>query len=281
MEPLSKGEIARYSRHLLLPEVTAAGQARLKAGRVVVVGAGGLGSPAALYLAAAGVGRIGIADFDAVDVSNLQRQVLYDSRDVGRPKAETARARLVALNPHVEVVVHGERLTKDNARSVLAGYDVVLDGTDNFATRYLTNDACYLLDVPNVYGSIYRFEGQVSVFRRGHGPCYRCLYPSPPEPGLVPSCAEGGVLGVLPGVVGSLQATEALKLLLGIGRSLAGRLVLYDALALSFREIALSRDPACPLCGDAPTIKELQDYAAFCGIGRGEAEAVERSQLPS
>ena len=267
MEPLSKDEIARYSRHLLLPEVTAAGQARLKAGRALVVGAGGLGSPAALYLAAAGVGRIGLADFDAVDISNLQRQVLYDTRDVGRPKAETARTRLVALNPHVEVVVHGERLTRDNARSVLAGYDVVLDGTDNFATRYLTNDACYLLDVPNVYGSIYRFEGQVSVFRRGHGPCYRCLYPSPPEPGLVPSCAEGGVLGVLPGVVGSLQATEALKLLLGIGRSLAGRLLLYDALALSFREIALSRDPACPLCGDAPTITDLVDYDELCGAG--------------
>jgi adenylyltransferase/sulfurtransferase len=267
MAELSRDEIARYSRHLLLPEVGAAGQARLKAGRVLVVGAGGLGSPAALYLAAAGVGRIGLADFDTIDVSNLQRQVLYDTRDVGRPKAERARERLAALNPHVEVAVHPERLTKDNARSVLSGYDVVLDGTDNFATRYLTNDACFLLGLPNVYGSIYRFEGQVSVFQRGRGPCYRCLYPAPPEPGLVPSCAEGGVLGVLPGVVGSLQATEALKLLLGVGRSLAGRLLLYDALALEFREIALRRDPACPLCGESPTITDLADYDALCGAG--------------
>jgi adenylyltransferase/sulfurtransferase len=266
-EPLSRDEIARYSRHLLLPEVTAAGQMRLKAGRVLVVGAGGLGSPAALYLAAAGVGKIGLADFDAVDVSNLQRQVLYDVSSVGRPKLEVARERLAALNPHVEIALFPERLTRDNARGILEGFDVVLDGTDNFATRYLTNDACYLLGKPNVYGSIYRFEGQVSLFHRGKGPCYRCLYPSPPEPGLVPSCAEGGVLGVLPGVVGSLQATEALKLLLGIGRSLAGRLLLYDALALSFREIALVRDPACPLCGDSPTITELVDYDALCGAG--------------
>jgi adenylyltransferase/sulfurtransferase len=264
---LTRDEIARYSRHLLLPEVAAAGQARLKAGRVLVVGAGGLGSPAALYLAAAGVGRIGVADFDAVDLSNLQRQVLYDTGDVGRLKAERTRERLNALNPHVDVVVHSERLARENAKDVLGGYDVVLDGTDNFATRYLTNDACFLLGVPNVYGSIYRFEGQVSLFQRGKGPCYRCLYPSPPEPGLVPSCAEGGVLGVLPGVVGTLQATEALKLLLGIGRSLAGRLVLYDALALSFREIALARDPSCPLCGDRPTITDLVDYDALCGAG--------------
>lgn len=266
-EPLSRDEIARYSRHLLLPEVSAAGQSRLKAGSVLVVGAGGLGSPAALYLAAAGVGRIGLADFDAVDVSNLQRQVLYETSDVGRPKVDVARDRLTALNPHVDVAVFPERLTRDNARNVFAGFDVVLDGTDNFATRYLTNDACFLLGRPNVYGSIYRFEGQVSVFQRGKGPCYRCLYPSPPEPGLVPSCAEGGVLGVLPGVVGALQATEALKLLLGIGRSLTGRLLLYDALALSFREIAVPRDPACPLCGDRPSITELVDYDALCGAG--------------
>jgi sulfur-carrier protein adenylyltransferase/sulfurtransferase len=266
-EPLSRDEIARYSRHLLLPEVSAAGQSRLKAGSVLVVGAGGLGSPAALYLAAAGVGRIGLADFDAVDVSNLQRQVLYDANDVGRPKVDCARERLTALNPHVDVAVFPERLTKDNARAVLESFDVVLDGTDNFATRYLTNDACYLLGKPNVYGSIYRFEGQVSVFQKGKGPCYRCLYPSPPEPGLVPSCAEGGVLGVLPGVVGALQATEALKLLLGIGRSLAGRLLLYDALALSFREIVLPRDPACPLCGERPSITDLVDYDALCGAG--------------
>lgn len=266
-EPLSREEIARYSRHLLLPEVSAAGQARLKAGSVLVVGAGGLGSPASLYLAAAGVGRIGLADFDAVDVSNLQRQVLYDTHDVGRPKVDRAKERLTALNPHVDVAVFPERLTREDVRAVFDGFDVVLDGTDNFATRYLTNDACFLLGKPNVYGSIYRFEGQVSVFQRGKGPCYRCLYPSPPEPGLVPSCAEGGVLGVLPGVVGALQATEALKLLLGIGRSLAGRLLLYDALALSFREIALARDVACPLCGDIPTITDLVDVDALCGAG--------------
>jgi adenylyltransferase/sulfurtransferase len=266
-EPLSREEITRYSRHLLLPEVSAAGQARLKAARALVVGAGGLGSPAALYLAAAGVGRIGLADFDAVDVSNLQRQVLYGTQDVGRAKVDAARERLTALNPHVDVAVFRERLTKDNVRGVFEGFDVVLDGTDNFATRYLTNDACFLLGKPNVYGSIYRFEGQVSVFHRGHGPCYRCLYPSPPDPGLVPSCAEGGVLGVLPGVIGALQATEALKLLLGIGRSLAGRLLVFEALSLSFREIALTRDPGCPLCGERPSITDLVDYDALCASG--------------
>jgi molybdopterin/thiamine biosynthesis adenylyltransferase/rhodanese-related sulfurtransferase len=266
-EPLSREEIARYSRHLLLPEVTMEGQMRLKAGRVLVVGAGGLGSPAALYLAAAGVGTIGLVDFDAVDMSNLQRQVLYDTRSVGRPKLEAAQERLTALNPHVDVALFPERLARENALAILEGFDVVLDGTDNFATRYLTNDACFLLGKPNVYGAIYRFEGQVSVFQPGKGPCYRCLYPAPPPPGLVPSCAEGGVLGVLPGVVGALQATEALKLLLGIGRSLAGRLLLYDSLALTFREIALPRDPACPLCGESPTITELVDYDALCGAG--------------
>ncbi len=267
MEPLSREEIARYSRHLLLPEVSLEGQAKLKAGSVLLVGAGGLGSPAALYLAAAGVGRIGLVDFDVVDASNLQRQVLYDTKDVGRPKLEVARERLTALNPHVDVALFPERLARENAPGILGTFDVVLDGTDNFATRYLTNDACYLLGKPNVYGSIYRFEGQISVFQRGQGPCYRCLFPSPPEPGLVPSCAEGGVLGVLPGVVGSLQATEALKLLLGVGRSLAGRLLLYDALELSFREIELARDPACPLCGESPTITGLVDYDALCGAG--------------
>jgi sulfur-carrier protein adenylyltransferase/sulfurtransferase len=265
--PLSREEVTRYSRHLLLPEVAAEGQARFKAGKVLVVGAGGLGSPAALYLAAAGVGTIGLVDFDAVESSNLQRQVLYDTPSVGRPKLEAARERLRALNPHVDVVLFPERLARENVFRVLGGFDVVLDGTDNFATRYLTNDACFFLGKPNVYGSIYRFEGQVSVFHPGKGPCYRCLYPSPPSPGLVPSCAEGGVLGVLPGVVGSLQATEAIKLLLGIGRSLAGRLLLYDALALTFREIALPRDPACPLCGERPTITDLVDYDALCGAG--------------
>ncbi len=267
MEPLSREEIARYSRHLLLPEVSLEGQTKLKAASVLVVGAGGLGSPAALYLAAAGVGRIGLVDFDVVDASNLQRQVLYDASSVGKPKLEVARERLAGLNPHVEVALFPERLTRENAPGVLETFDVVLDGTDNFATRYLTNDACFLLGKPNVYGSIYRFEGQVSVFQRGKGPCYRCLFPSPPEPGLVPSCAEGGVLGVLPGVVGTLQATEALKLLLGVGRSLAGRLLLYDALELSFREIALARDPACPLCGESPTITALVDYDELCGAG--------------
>ena len=279
-EPFSREEIARYSRHLLLPEVSLEGQARLKAGSVLVVGAGGLGSPAALYLAAAGVGKIGLADFDAVDVSNLQRQVLYETGDVGRPKVESARERLTALNPHVDVALFPERLTRENATGILEKFDVVLDGTDNFATRYLTNDACFLLGKPNVYGSIYRFEGQVSVFQPGKGPCYRCLFPSPPDPGLVPSCAEGGVLGVLPGVVGALQATEALKLLLGIGRSLAGRLLLYDALALAFREIALARDPGCPLCGDSPTITALVDYDALLRRGRRRCRPAPSSSRP-
>jgi adenylyltransferase/sulfurtransferase len=245
------------------------GQERLKASKVLLVGAGGLGSPAALYLAAAGVGTIGLVDFDVVDESNLQRQVLHDTAWIGRPKLESAKARLTALNPNVDVVLFPERLTSGNALGVLKGFDVVLDGTDNFATRYLTNDACVLLGIPNVYGSIFRFEGQVSVFLPGKGPCYRCLYPSPPPSGLVPSCAEGGVLGVLPGVVGCLQATEAIKLLLGIGQSLAGRLILYDALALSFRELRLRRDPLCPLCGENPQIRTLVDYDELCGVACG------------
>ena len=273
---LSREEIARYSRHLIMPEVTIAGQRRLKQGSVLLVGAGGLGSPAALYLAAAGVGRIGILDFDVVDESNLQRQVLHDTSWIGKPKLESARARLAALNPHVAIETHATALDSGNALRILADYDVVVDGTDNFETRYLTNDACYLLKKPNVYGSIFRFEGQASVFWPDRGPCYRCLYPEPPPPGLVPSCAEGGVLGILPGVVGGIQATEALKILLGIGEPLVGRLLLYDALAMSFEELKLRRDPKCPLCGENPTIHELQDYVAFCGIGRGEdAEAVE------
>ncbi len=278
--PLTKEEMNRYSRHLLLPEVGVEGQKRLKASRVLLVGAGGLGSPAALYLAAAGVGTIGLVDFDVVDESNLQRQVLHDTAWIGRPKLESAKAHLNALNPSVDVVLFPERLTSGNAFRILRGFDLVLDGTDNFATRYLTNDACFLLGIPHVYGSIFRFEGQVSVFHPGKGPCYRCLYPSPPPPGLVPSCAEGGVLGVLPGVVGCLQATEALKLLLGIGQPLVGRLVLYDALALSFREVRLDRDPACPLCGENPTVRTLVDYEELCGIGRGEdAPAPEGSEV--
>ena len=273
---LSREEIARYSRHLIMPEVTIEGQRKLKQGSVLLVGAGGLGSPAALYLAAAGVGRLGILDFDVVDESNLQRQILHDTSWIGKPKLDSAKARLNGLNPHVVVETHPTALDSSNALQILAGYDVIVDGTDNFETRYLTNDACYLLKKPNVYGSIFRFEGQASVFWPDRGPCYRCLYPEPPPPGLVPSCAEGGVLGILPGVVGGIQATEALKILLGIGEPLVGRLLLYDALGMRFEELKLRRDPKCPLCGENPTIKELQDYAAFCGIGRGEeAEAVE------
>jgi len=267
---LSKEEIARYSRHLIMPEVTIEGQRRLKRSSVLLVGAGGLGSPAALYLTAAGVGRVGIVDFDVVDESNLQRQILHDTSWVGRPKLESAKARLSGLNPHVRIETHAAALTRENALEVMKDYDVVVDGTDNFETRYLTNDACYLLKKPNVYGSIFRFEGQASVFWPDRGPCYRCLYPEPPPPGLVPSCAEGGVLGILPGVVGGIQATETIKILLGIGEPLVGRLLLYDALAMSFDELKLRRDPSCPLCGSAPTITELQDYTTFCGTGRGE-----------
>jgi adenylyltransferase/sulfurtransferase len=273
---LGREEIARYARHLVMPEVTIEGQRRLKRSSALLVGAGGLGSPAALYLAAAGVGRIGIVDFDVVDESNLQRQILHDTTWVGRSKLESARARLSALNPHVRVDPHPTALTRDNALEILAGYDVVVDGTDNFETRYLTNDACFFLKKPNVYGSIFRFEGQASVFWPDRGPCYRCLYPEPPPPGLVPSCAEGGVLGILPGVIGGIQATEAIKILLGVGEPLVGRLLLYDALAMRFDELKLRRDPECPLCSPRATIHELQDYPAFCGTGRGEdAEAVE------
>jgi len=268
---LTREELARYARHLVLPEVGVEGQRRLKRSSALLVGAGGLGSPAALYLAAAGVGRIGIVDFDVVDESNLQRQVLHDTAAVGRPKIESARERLAALNPHVRVEAHSAALTRDNALEVLAEYDVVVDGTDNFETRYLTNDACFFLKKPDVYGSVFRFEGQASVFwpDRG-GPCYRCLHPQPPPPGLVPSCAEGGVLGILPGVVGGIQANEALKVLLGVGEPLVGRLLLYDALAMRFDEVTLRRDPECPLCSPRATIHELQDYPAFCGTKRGE-----------
>jgi len=264
LEELSSDEILRYSRHLILPEVALEGQQRLKASRVLLIGAGGLGSPLALYLAAAGVGTIGLVDFDVVDVTNLQRQIVHGSKDVGRPKLESARDRLKDLNPHVHVEGFETRLTSENALEIMRDYDIVIDGTDNFATRYLTNDACVLLGKPNVYGSIYRFEGQSSVFATEDGPCYRCLYPEPPPPGLVPSCAEGGVLGVLPGIIGSLQANEALKLALGIGESLSGRLLLFDALSTEFSEVTLRRDPNCPVCGDAPTITEYIDYVEFC-----------------
>ncbi len=266
LPPLSRDELLRYSRHLILPEVGLKGQRRLKAASVLIVGAGGLGSPLALYLAAAGVGRLGLVDFDRVDASNLQRQVLYGTGSIGRPKLEAARERLADLNPGVRVDLHETRLSSENALELIAPYDVVVDGTDNFPTRYLVNDACALLGKPNVYGSIFRFEGQASVFDARVGPCYRCLYPDPPPPGLVPSCAEGGVLGVLPGVIGVLQGIETLKLLLGIGEPLVGRLLLFDALALTFRELALRKDPDCPLCGPKRTITALVDYEAFCGL---------------
>jgi adenylyltransferase/sulfurtransferase len=270
---LTHDEVLRYSRHLLLPEVGVEGQRKLKAARVLLVGAGGLGSPAALYLAAAGVGTLGLAEFDLVDVTNLQRQILHGTSQVGRPKLDSARLRLHDLNPHVQVEPVPARLTSANAFEVLQGYDVVVDGSDNFPTRYLVNDACVLLGKPLVYGSIFRFEGQVSVFDAARGPCYRCLYSEPPPPGLVPSCAEGGVLGVLPGVIGSLQALEAIKLVLGIGEPLVGRLVLFDALRLRFRELGLRKDPDCPLCGAHRTITQLIDYEAFCGIGAPAAHA--------
>ncbi len=263
-QQLDPEEIARYSRHLVLPEVGVAGQTRLRAARVLVVGAGGLGSPLALYLAAAGVGHLGLIDFDDVDVSNLQRQILYGTSDVGRPKITAARARLSDVNPMIEIVAHHERLSAANAMERLAGYDVVVDGTDNFTTRFLVNDACVLLKKPNVYGSIFRFEGQTSVFWPGRGPCYRCLYPEPPPPGMVPNCAEGGVLGVLPGIVGTLQATEVIKCILGIGDSLIGRLLLFDALEMRFRELKVRRDPACPVCGDDPSIRDLAEVGQTC-----------------
>lgn len=263
---LSSDERARYSRHILLPDVGVEGQERLKRSSVLVIGAGGLGSPIALYLAAAGVGRIGIVDPDRVDLSNLQRQVLHGTESVGRLKIDSARERLHEINPEVEVVTWDEPFTSLNAMEIARGFDVIVDGTDNFPTRYLSNDVALFLGVPNVYGSIFRFDGQVSVFGAPGGPCYRCLYPAPPPPGLVPDCAEGGVLGVLPGVIGSLQATETLKLLLGIGQSLVGRLLIYDALAMEFRQLQIRRDPGCPVCGDHPTITDLIDYEEFCGV---------------
>jgi adenylyltransferase/sulfurtransferase len=263
---LTKAEVERYSRHLIMPEVGIDGQRRLKAARVLCIGAGGLGSPAAMYLAAAGVGRIGIVDFDVVDSSNLQRQIIHGTPDVGRPKLVSARERLNAINPEVQIDSHETRITSANALALFADYDVIVDGTDNFPTRYLVNDASVLSGKPNVYGSIFRFEGQASVFAVKGGPCYRCLYPEPPPPGLVPSCAEGGVLGVLPGVVGTIQATEAIKLILGAGEPLVGRFLIYDAWRMRFRELKLRRDPECPVCGDAPTIKTLIDYEQFCGV---------------
>ena len=277
---LSNAEIQRYSRHLILPEVGIDGQKRIKGGRVLCIGAGGLGSPAALYLAAAGIGTLGVVDFDNVDESNLQRQILHGTPDVGRSKLQSARDRLTAINPEVHLETYETRLTSANALELFKGYDVILDGTDNFATRYLVNDACVLLKIPNAYGSIFRFEGQASVFATVGGPCYRCLYPEPPPPGLVPSCAEGGVLGVLPGVIGTIQATEALKLILGAGSTLVGRLLLYDAWTMKFRELKLRRDPACPICGDHPSIKGLIDYEEFCGVAPAQTKAAAGPAVP-
>ena len=268
---LSPEELQRYSRHLTLPEFGREGQEKLKNSSVLLVGAGGLGSPAATYLAAAGVGRIGLVDFDTVEASNLQRQILYGSSDVGRPKLEAASERLHDLNPHVDVERHEVRLTSDNALDIIDDYDVVADGTDNFPTRYLVNDACVMTGTPNVYASIFRFEGQVSVFATEDGPCYRCLYEEPPPPGLVPSCAEGGVLGILPGLIGTLQATEVIKLLTGMGTPLIGRLLMVETLEMNFRTVNVPTNPDCPVCGDDPSVTELIDYEAFCGIPQSDA----------
>ena len=269
---LTVDEVRRYSRHLIIPDVGMTGQKRLKNARVLCVGAGGLGSPALLYLAAAGVGTLGIIDFDVVDESNLQRQIIHGQSDVGRSKAQSARDSVLEINPHVNVVLHEERLDSDNAMRIFEPYDLIVDGTDNFATRYLVNDACVLLGKPYVWGSIYRFDGQASVFWAEHGPCYRCLYPEPPPPGMVPSCAEGGVLGVLCGSIGSIQVTEAIKLITGIGEPLVGRLMIYDALEMSYRTLPVRKDPECPVCGKDPTITELIDYEEFCGTVSEDAQ---------
>jgi len=266
---MTNEEILRYSRHLIMPEVALEGQEKLKAARILCVGAGGLGSPIALYLAAGGVGTLGLVDFDVVDSTNLQRQIIHTTADVGRPKVQSAAEKIRAANPFVGLELFEERLSSDNALEIFRGFDIVVDGTDNFATRYLVNDACVLTGKPYVYASVYRFEGQATVFAAPGGPCYRCLYPEPPPPGMVPSCAEGGVLGVLPGLLGVIQATETIKLILGAGESLAGRLLLVDALSMRFREVRLKRDPACPVCGENPTLHELIDYEEFCGV-RGE-----------
>jgi molybdopterin/thiamine biosynthesis adenylyltransferase/rhodanese-related sulfurtransferase len=269
---LTVDEVRRYSRHLIIPDVGMTGQKRLKNAKVLCVGAGGLGSPALLYLAAAGVGTLGIVDFDVVDESNLQRQVIHGQSDIGRPKAESARDSIVEINPYVNVIVHKERLDSDNAMQIFADYDLIVDGTDNFATRYLVNDACVLLGKPYVWGSIYRFDGQASVFWAEYGPCYRCLYPEPPPPGMVPSCAEGGVLGVLCASIGSIQVNEAIKLITGIGEPLAGRLMIYDALEMTYRSVKVRKDPECPVCGKNPTVTELIDYEEFCGAVSEEAQ---------
>ena len=277
---LTVDEVRRYSRHLIIPDVGMTGQKRLKNARVLCVGAGGLGSPALLYLAAAGVGTLGIVDFDVVDESNLQRQIIHGQSDIGRSKAESARDSIREINPYVNVIVHSERLDSDNAMQIFADYDLIVDGTDNFATRYLVNDACVLLGKPYVWGSIYRFDGQASVFWAEYGPCYRCLYPEPPPPGMVPSCAEGGVLGVLCASIGSIQVNEAIKVITGIGEPLAGRLMIYDALEMTYRSVKVRKDPECPVCGKNPTVTELIDYEEFCGAVSEEAqEAVAGSTI--
>jgi molybdopterin/thiamine biosynthesis adenylyltransferase/rhodanese-related sulfurtransferase len=276
---LSKEEVLRYSRHLIMPEVGMEGQLKLKAAKVLCIGTGGLGAPLGVYLAAAGVGRIGLVDFDTVDLTNLQRQILFSTSDVGRPKIEAAADRLRGLNPEIQIDTFQTRLTSENALDLFKDYDIIVDGTDNFPTRYLVNDACVLLGKQNVYGSIFRFEGQVTVFGAPGGPCYRCLYPEPPPPGLVPSCAEGGVLGVLPGIVGSIQAVETLKLIIGKGEPLIGRLLLFDALATRFRELKLRKNLECPVCGRNPTLTKLIDYAEFCGV-RGEEGPAPGSSVP-
>jgi adenylyltransferase/sulfurtransferase len=276
---LSKEEVLRYSRHLIMPEVGMEGQLKLKKAKVLCIGTGGLGAPLGLYLAAAGVGRIGLVDFDTVDFTNLQRQVLFGTSDVGRPKITAAADRLRNLNPEIQIDAYETQLTSENALELFQDYDIIVDGTDNFPTRYLVNDACVILGKPNVYGSIFRFEGQITVFGYSDGPCYRCLYPEPPPPGLVPSCAEGGVLGVLPGIVGTIQAAETLKLIIGKGQPLVGRLLLFDALAMKFRELKLRKNPDCPVCGEHPTVTKLIDYVQFCGI-RGEEAASTVTNIP-
>jgi molybdopterin/thiamine biosynthesis adenylyltransferase/rhodanese-related sulfurtransferase len=282
-EELTVDEVRRYSRHLIIPDVGMSGQKRLKNAKVLVIGAGGLGSPALLYLAAAGVGTIGIAEFDEVDESNLQRQVIHGQSDIGRPKAESARDSITEVNPYVHVVIHGERLDNDNVKQVFEGYDLIVDGTDNFATRYMVNDAAYFLGIPYVWGSIYRFDGQASVFAPMLGddlPCYRCLYPEPPPPGMVPSCAEGGVLGVLCASIGAIQGTEAIKLITGIGDPLAGSLMIYDALEMEYRKLRVRKDPSCALCGENPTVTDLIDYETFCGaISDAAADAAAGSTI--
>jgi adenylyltransferase/sulfurtransferase len=273
---LTNDEIGRYSRHLLLPDIGVEGQKRLKAARVLLIGTGGLGAPLALYFAAAGVGTLGIVDFDFVEASNLQRQIIHTTRDIDRPKVASAKDKIQGINPYIKVVEYNTMLTSENALDIIQDYDIVADGTDNYQTRYLVNDACVLLGKPNVYGSVFQFEGQASVFYagegEGHGPCYRCLYPSPPPPGLVPSCSEGGVMGVLPGIVGTIQAAEVIKIIVGGADTLAGRLLLFDAWGMKFRELKLDRDENCPICGKHPTIHELVDYEEFCGLKRGQEE---------